>query len=407
MGEGATTRTGTRRAGLALLGAGVALAATLLVTGPLSSPPDPDRSVSYAGCPEARAAQARGRYPVGEAPSALGAQRRPGGLVVGIHATLRAERGARLCEVADLARRSGAEIVREDLDWAAAERAPGRLDWRRYDAIVAVAARRGLTVLPIVGGTPSWAGPRPNAVPSDPRTYARFLARVAARYGPRGRFWRANPELPARPASALELYNEPFLPAGDDPSPGPAAYARLVRTAVPVARRANPRVRFLIAGETTWTNDFETYRPWMEALYAAVPNLGRYFDALSVHPYSADSPTHYTPGPDARWQTPRIAEIRRTLTAHGDADKPVWVTEIGWTTCPDHPDCISEARQGAYLRSFFSLARGRWRYVDAVVVYHLRDYPGDDDDKEAFYGLVRTDRSQKPAWRTLRDLTGH
>jgi Glycosyl hydrolase catalytic core len=407
MGEGVTTRTGTRRARAVLLGAVAALAVTLLVTERLGSPPPPRGVTSYAGCPEAKAAEARGRYPAGEAPSAGAARRRPGGLIVGIHATLRAERRARLCDVADLARRSGVELVREDLDWAGVERAPGRLDWRRYDAIVAVAARRGLTVLPIVGGTPRWAGARPNAVPTDPRTYARFLARAAARYGPRGTFWRAHPELPARPASHLELYNEPFLPAGDDPSPGPAAYARLVRAAVPVARRANPRVRFLIAGETTWTSDFETYRPWMEALYAAVPELGRYFDALSIHPYSADPPTHYTPRADTRWQTPRIEEIRRTLTAHGDSGKPVWVTEIGWSTCPDHPDCVGEARQAAYLRSFFSLARRRWPYVDAVVVYHLRDHPGDGDDKEAFFGLVRADRGQKPAWHALRTLTGH
>src|SRR5205809_758387 len=79
-----------------------------------------------------------------------------------------------LCNRAHLARRSGAELVREDLDWAAVEGAPGRLDWRRYDAIVAVTARRALTVLPIAGGTPPWAGPRPNALPRDPHTYAHF-----------------------------------------------------------------------------------------------------------------------------------------------------------------------------------------------------------------------------------------
>jgi hypothetical protein len=365
-----------------LLGAVVVLAVTFVATGRLSSPPPPREPISYAGCPEAKAPH---RYPAGEAPSARSPRHRPGGLLVGIHATLRGERGRELCRAADLARQSGAELVREDIDVP---------DWRRYDAIFAVTARRGLTVLPIVGGQAS-----------DPAGYSRFLARVAARYGPGGSFWRAHPELPARPASYLELFNEPFLPAGDEPGRGPAAYAQLVRTAVPVARRANPRVRFLIAGETTWTNDFEHFMPWMDALYAAVPDLGRYFDALSVHPYSSDPPTHYTPG-DTRWQTPRIEEIRRTLAAHGDAGKPFWATEIGWSTCPDHPDCVTEAQQAAYLRSFFSLVRTRWRYVRAVVIYHLRDHEGDDDDKEAFFGLIRADRTPKPAWRVLRELDG-
>jgi polysaccharide biosynthesis protein PslG len=404
MAEPLSTRAPRRRARALILGAVVVLAVTLLATGRLSSPPR--TPVSYAGCPEAKVARSGDRYPAGEAPSARARRTRPGGLVVGIHATLRAERGGVLCRVTDLARRSGAEVVREDLDWRAVEPRAGRLDWRRYDAIFAVAARRGLTVLPIVGSTPAWAGPRANAPPRDARTYARFLARSAARYGPGGAFWRDHPELPRRPATQLELYNEPFLPAGDEPGPDPAAYARLVREAVPAARRANPRVRFLIAGETTWTTDFETYRPWMDALYAAVPDLGRYFDAVSVHPYSADPPAHYAPGGNTRWQSRRLEQVRQTLTAHGDAGKPLFVTEIGWSTCPDHPDCVTEAQQAAYLRSFFALARARWSYVPAVFVYHLRDHEGDGDDKEAFYGLIHADGSPKPAWRALRQLDG-
>jgi len=262
-------------------------------------------------------------------------------------------------------------------------------------------------VLPIVAGTPGWAGPRPNAVPTDPRTYARFLARVAARYGPGGTFWRAHPELPRRPVSHLELYNEPFLPAGHEPGPTPAAYARLVRTAVPIARRANPRVRFLIAGETTWTTDFDTYRPWMAALYAAVPDLGRYFDALSVHPYSSDPPAAYTPG-DSRWQTPRIDEIKAKLAAHGDGDKHMWITEVGWTTCPSNPACASESEQASYVQQMFDMIRSDYSSsVDAVFLYGFHDLnPGDPSDKEQWFGFIRRDGSFKPAWQTLKRETG-
>src|SRR5207244_5821538 len=63
MAERVRTRTGMRRARAVLLGAVVVLVVTLLATGRLSSPPAPPGPVSYAGCPEAKAARAHGRYP--------------------------------------------------------------------------------------------------------------------------------------------------------------------------------------------------------------------------------------------------------------------------------------------------------------------------------------------------------
>ena len=39
----------------------------------------------------------------------------------------------------------------------------------------------------------------------------------------------------------------------------------------------------------------------------------------------------------------------------------------------------------------------------AVFVYHLHDFPGRArSDREAHYGLLRTNGSRKPAWSVLR-----
>jgi exo-beta-1,3-glucanase (GH17 family) len=179
-----------------------------------------------------------------------------------------------------------------------------------------------------------------------------------------------------------------------------------VKAAVTRARRANPRARFLIEAETTYTRDFETYRDWMGAMYAAVPNLGRYYSAVAVHPYSVEAPDRYTPG-SSRWQTRRLEEIRAFLVARGDGEKRMWLTEIGWPTCPRDSTCVSERAQAAYMRSLFKLARTRWRdYVDAVVIYALKDYkPSAGPAREGYFGLVRADGRRKPAWRTLRRLS--
>jgi hypothetical protein len=329
-----------------------------------------------------------------------------GKALIGQHASLRYERGRALCKRARLARRSGATLVREDFSWEAIEPQSGHFEWTRTDRIVAAAAHHGLTVLPLLQETPRWVASSSTAIPSDHKAYARFVAHVVARYGRGGSFWRKNSRLPRREPRYFELYNEPYLPGFSDGRPDPANYARLVRSAVTRARRANRRARFLIEAETTYTADYQSYRPWMSGMYAAVPNLGRYYSAVAVHPYSVEAPARYTPGA-TRWQTRRLEEIRDFLVAHKDGEKKMWITEVGWPTCPGDSTCVSETNQSAYLRSLFKLARTRWRrYVDAVFIYALQDYrPTRGPQREGYFGVLRTDGQPKPAWRTLRRLS--
>ena len=327
-------------------------------------------------------------------------------MLIGQHAVLRSFRGRALCKRAQLARRSGATLVREDFGWSKIESHPGHFDWTRTDRVVSAAAHHGLTVLPLLDETPRWVARSSTAIPSNHRSFARFVAHVVARYGPRGRFWRKNRQLPSRAPRYFELYNEPYLPDFSDGRPDPANYARLVRSAVSHARHANRRARFLIEGETTYTSDYQSYHAWMSGMYAAVPNLGKYYSAVAVHPYSVEPPDRYTAGA-SRWQTRRLEEVRNFLVAHGDARKKLWITEVGWPTCPHDSTCIGERTQAAYLRSLFKLARTRWRgYVDAIVIYMLRDYrPSSGPAREGYFGLLRADGGAKPAWRTLRRLS--
>jgi len=235
------------------------------------------------------------------------------------------------------------------------------------------------------------------------------VARVVRRYGAGGSFWRAHPELPRLPATHFELWNEPYLNAFTNNDVDPARYAALVKAATTAGRAANPRARFLMAAETFYTAAPGDDRSWIDALYEAQPDLGRYFDAVAVHPYSShQSPALYTGGPDTRFQFGRIAEIVGSLTAHGAVGKPLWITEIGWATCPGSDDCISEARQRSHVTTLFDEIRAKHStYVEAVFYYHLHDFgAGDPDDKEEWFGLLRRDGSRKPAWHALRAQTG-
>jgi hypothetical protein len=290
-------------------------------------------------------------------------------------------------------------LTREDIEWARVEPEPGRFDWRVPDAIFSAAARVGIGVLPILDTPPGWAGPPDDsdAIPTRPAAYARYVAGAAARYGPGGRFWRVHPAWAHLAPTWFELLNEPYLHT----DPNPVAYARLVARAVPAGRRANPRARFLVAADLT--TEGAPPIPWLEALYSAVPGFARFVDGVAVHPYGLGDP-RVLDAANARHEVRRVELVRAGMVANGSGRAPIWITEVGWPTCPLRPTCVSEAQQAANLRATLTLARTRWRpYVRALVIYTLQDFDRQrPSEPVGWFGLLRADGTPKPAWQVLR-----
>lgn len=333
------------------------------------------------------------------APTAAG---RP--LRVGLNANTQAQ-GSGAGAEQDRARETGVRWLREDFEWDRVQPRRNGWDWGRYDTLLAAAAERGMSVLPLLSGSASWAAPEWNVLPRR-ADYADYVAHVVKRYGPGGAFWRSRPHLAANAPTYFELWNEPYLELFSSDRVDPSRYARLVRAAAAAGRAANPRARFLIEADTYYTAGPGDYRNWIHDMYRAVPSLNRWFDGVAVHPYSSErSPDVYTPRRPTRWQFRRIEEIRAAFVSHGARDKPLWITEIGWSTCSGHSDCVSEGAQAANIARVFDLARTRYRsFVDAVFVYHLNDWgPRDGSDKEYWFGLTRKDGSRKPAFTALRE----
>jgi hypothetical protein len=168
-------------------------------------------------------------------------------------------------------------------------------------------------------------------------------------------------------------------------------------------RRADPRAPVILGGLTG--NDYR----FLADVYR---HGGRgSFDAVGVHTDTACNlgpPDGYLRDLDGRinqFSFLAYREVRRTMIANGDAKRPIWMTELGWSTTGAVCDSglfagqkaggVSEASQAVFEAQAFHCLRLA-RYVTHAIVFRLRD--GSPDTPGERFGLLRGDGSQKPSW---------
>jgi polysaccharide biosynthesis protein PslG len=275
------------------------------------------------------------------------------------------------------------------------EPSPGVFNWSHYDIVFGAAGARGLRILPLLTDTPSWAGPSEAAVPTDPTAYADFVAHVVARYGPHGTFWAANPQWAASASDTFELWNEPYYA---DYNPG--NYARLVKAATTAGRAADPSAKFLLAAEVYGSGSGASFVSWVDALYAAVPDLNNYFDDVAMHPYGKDVTGLSGDGEN---QLRRIEMLRAQFVAHGASDKGFWLTEVGYSTCGTvETQCVTPAQQASEMQTMFTDMKTTYSsFVRAVFVYRYNDLAA-TASMQNDYGLTTVDGTAKPALAVLQ-----
>jgi hypothetical protein len=218
----------------------------------------------------------------------------------------------------------GIESVRVVFDWAQAQPQPnGAIDFSQTDALVADAAARGLTVLPVIMYTPSWdAAPHlagTFAHPASDAPYAAYAAALVGRYGPNGSFWAEHPHLPRVPIRMWQIWNEPnfeFYWGGPNFVGG---YVSLLQAAHAAIRQVDRGAKVVAAGfpDTAWT--------YLNAIYR-IAGARNDFEVVAAHPYTAK------PQNVIRF----LKLVRAVMTRHGDAGKQLLVTETGWNSSIPH-----------------------------------------------------------------------
>jgi hypothetical protein len=309
----------------------------------------------------------------------------------------------------DMLQSAGANTVRFDIGWSSLEQ-DGKGQYSstyvaRADAVFDAAAARGIKVIPTFWSTPCWASSAPDELkqdctgawwdrdvhkypPNSASDYADAAAWVARRWGDK--------------MAAFEVWNEPdeanqsFLV-----SPNPAYdYAQIVKSAYRPLKEAQPTLP-VIVGSTTFAN-----RVFLEQLYDY--GIQPYHDGISMHPYNEGRDPDLHAEPEfVKWSyRDGVPWIRDLMVERGDADKGLWLTELGWTSCNDYTSkfCVTESQQAEYVNDAFRIQReDRWDYVKAMIGYNLRNKGTDPGDREDQYGLLRRDFTPKPSWSYFTD----
>jgi polysaccharide biosynthesis protein PslG len=211
---------------------------------------------------------------------------------------------------------SGAESVRTAFYWRDIQpNGPADADFSRTDPVVLAAAQRGLSVLPVLQGTPAWAAQHAGddaSPPRDPADFARLLRTLVTRYGPQGSLWGEHPELPRRPIADWQIWNEPNLTRYWNVAPWAPSYVSLLKAANAALKAADPKSRTILAGlpNESWLALREIYKQGGRGA----------FDVVALHPY--------TGRPANVVKLVRFA--RKEMRPRGDSRIPVWVTELSW-----------------------------------------------------------------------------
>ena len=190
-------------------------------------------------------------------------------------------------------------------------------DYSLIDRAVEAAVTRRMTILPIVLIAPKWAARYPgefNSPPKGTAPYANFAGALARRYGPDGTFWKERPALPKQPIRHWQFWNEPSLAQFWKDRPWERDYVALVRAARKSVKRVDPGSRIVLAGlpNRSW--------PELEKIYKL---KGRnLFDIVAIHPFTAQVSGVLT----------ILRNVRSVMRRYGDSKKPLWVTELSWTS---------------------------------------------------------------------------
>jgi len=306
---------------------------------------------------------------------------------------------------------AGIQFVRMDFGWDLIESAKGMFDFTKFDYIVSQLRANNIHVLPIPYCSARWAssGNGPDSHVYPPRSldeFGRFIGRVVEHYDADG----DNDALGRPKIDCYEIWNEENITQFWRPMPDPAKYVELLKASYYAAKYANPRCCVVLGGlagngvDMGW--EPAESKHFLQKVY---DNGGKgFFDVVAIHPY-----VYPVPASSALRALQTWVNAARGVMKRNHDDKPLWITEIGWSTFPNawNNPTVSEEEVAVWLTKVYTELKG----VDKIFWHNFRDigfnpeldrffgYSG--DNVEHHFGLTRSDGSPKPVYYAYKKVT--
>lgn len=222
----------------------------------------------------------------------------------------------------DMMKAAGISWARADFSWSGIESPQGKWRFERFDRVVEETNKRGIQILPILDYDVPWATPAFKHLDA----WLEYVRRVVKRYRDKIRYW--------------EVWNEPNLESFWRAKPNGADYAILLKATYQAIKEIDPELVVVYGGLAGVPVDF------FEASLDA--GAGESFDVVNIHPYRGGLTTR---GAIDRFAAD-VDAFRQALKKRGLADRPIWITEMGWATPPTFNETNARIIDGG-LRQVF------------------------------------------------------
>ena len=291
----------------------------------------------------------------------------------------------------DLYNSTGAGTVRVPIRWRDISTGPGAYDFSLLDQVIG-AVRSDVQIVATLFTIPDWANVdnysadptarwRASYPADDINDWTDYVEAVTDRYQDRIDLW--------------EVWNEPDNPDFFSPTPDPDLYLPILKSARDVIKATDSDSIVAVGGMSTngirknrWFAD--AYGNFMPDLYQAIEDLGDdpddYFDVVAIHPYWYPSL-----GETVQTMNDMVDEITDLMDSKGDSEKPLWVTEFGFTL-----NNVDEATQAAALTESLEAFASNER-IDLASCYILRDIGNGH-----LFGLYDSDSNPRQALSAYR-----